>query len=528
MALRNKGKSTATPPTFLTTAPGWGLDSMAGPIKRATRGLKQWYRTNNPSRKYEPRAHDWGFAAGALYKLGHGSEWNSFEYPKPEGLTNTLRTSWGINRRNDLLSSVYWLLTDGHRRDFQRDVAFAAGLDPQAYADFDAGLTERGASSELRWQLRQARINAYGVRGIDFAAWDLVRLIMLCTAGTYSGYITHDECLDAMALVQGELQARYPDWQSLGRDFAVARWFWSGGEDPLLVDTLAIINVLLSDGRPWQLVPYDMPQPPRDGAIVRALAESGVVVPLTEDERETADGWKLRIDDMIRSNGGTQAEAANAATLAATKLAPVEVDQPKRATKFGATVVDLRDGPYRNGPPSGEAGWLISLAAPYIESHALYHDGTSPIPGNDESWRAHLEAVWPPSSQITDWDAVLIPPTEPDGHPGFDPAQRDLADEAARADAVAKYAFIARVAVALGHIDEADALARIRTAATLIESRFSSWTEYAASLAMVIGNDKGPNNTVYRVVLSDLLDPGLPWGDVEWQSPSAAPGDAAS
>lgn len=498
--------ASASPPTFLTGPPTWGVDRLADSLRTETERCVGFYRKDNTG-GYVPGPHDWGFAAGAVYKVRNRSPWNTFEYPNREGLIKSFRSSWGVHRRSDLLSSVYRLLAQGHRLGFQQTVSFAAGLDPQAYAEFDASLAEHGVEGEVRWRYRQVRTNAYGVRGTDFTAWDFVRAIMLCSWGTFLDFVTREECLDLMALVQGDMQARYPDWRALGRDFALARWFWAAEGDDRLVDTLAPVNALLDDGAAWQLVPYDMPLPPRDGSFARALVESGVAVPLSEDEREHATTWQRRLDDMIRAGGTGDVDLPSAASLG-----PISLGESKRAVKFGATVVDLRDGPYRHGPPQGEPGWLVSLAAPFTESYGLYHDGVNPIPIDDEAWRAHLDAKWPQLGDIEHWETALTPPTEIDEAYPAD----EHSEDARAALTVAWFAFSCRGAVAVGQLDEAEALERIRSAATLIDTRFSSWTEYAAALGSIIGADRGPNGSPYRVVLSDLLDPGLPWGDVGW------------
>lgn len=265
-------------------------------------------------RGFRPEPWQWPLAAGAFYAVANETPWDLLPMRTARQGQAVLATPWGITDREGLLRALRDLLLRGHRSGMSREVAAWAGLsDAEAQersrrlrleAD-DEGRPEpaRQRAQVGLWRLEAVRRDAAGIRGVDFTAWDLVRVVHLARAGLAAGLLTQEEAADVVILPCLDLRRRYPGWHQMGEHFARARWYWNaepGAEGRThLAHTRSCLALLDGPEGPWRLVPWEMPLPRPRWLLAHALADAGLLRPLAPAERVTAGVWARSLDDAL-------------------------------------------------------------------------------------------------------------------------------------------------------------------------------------------------------------------------------------
>lgn len=182
-------------------------------------GLRPRYASGPAALLGDPDA----FALAASAWLAHASQQplEPFAYANPSGLDRMLASYYGVHDRDDLEAEIVRLLIEGHR----------------AWPHGDA----EGP--------------------IDFAVWDLVRVIELCRAGLGLGVLTEADARDTARFAAGTLQARYGDWSSLGSQLERA---FRHTHDKATRHTARLAQiecdgiraVMQAPDGPWTLVPW--------------------------------------------------------------------------------------------------------------------------------------------------------------------------------------------------------------------------------------------------------------------------------
>ena len=67
-------------------------------------------------------------------------------------------------------------------------------------------------------------MNASGIHTLDFAAWDFLRAANLMRAGAGQGWLSQDETLDTLAVINRALQHSYSSWDETWEAFRITRW----------------------------------------------------------------------------------------------------------------------------------------------------------------------------------------------------------------------------------------------------------------------------------------------------------------
>lgn len=206
------------------------------------RTLRPRYARSPAALAAEPDA--FALAASAWLAHASGQPLDQFAYAHPQALEPMLATYYRVHDRDDLETELVRLLVEGHR----------------AWPHGDA----EGP--------------------IDFAVWDLVRVIELCRAGLSLGVLTEADARDTARFAAGTLQARYGDWSSLGSQLERA---FRHTHDKVTrhaarlaqIECDGIRTMLQSADGPWTLVPWTTPVAgselrilPSDPARVRRAA----------------------------------------------------------------------------------------------------------------------------------------------------------------------------------------------------------------------------------------------------------------
>ncbi|MGG5752285.1 DUF1266 domain-containing protein [Zafaria sp. Z1313] len=265
-----------------------------------------------------PGPLDWPLAAGAVFSICQGSPWNRLRSTAVEQCRAGLVEAWGVRTRAELLATLHWLLTEGHRYPYgnQRDAWLA--LDPAAaraeeerLTGLAAGPDGRGspAGAEELWRFRRVRARSRGIDRADFTAWDLLRLVMLARSGATVGHLSDDEARDLLLMVAPELRAAYTGWTDLGGQFMLARWYWNGmggeaGRASDVHDAHALTALQAPPAGPWARVPWEAPSPPSRLMLVDALLAEELITPLTASEAADAGPWELALDAAVNERLG--------------------------------------------------------------------------------------------------------------------------------------------------------------------------------------------------------------------------------
>ncbi|MGO1770123.1 MAG: DUF1266 domain-containing protein [Microbacterium sp.] len=221
----------------------------------------------------------------AVYGICSASPWDVLPLNDRRPARSGLAEAWGITSRSDLLTTLLWLLREGHRRDFQDEIARWSALparDAQRLRRSLRGASRGSSTAERARRLRRVLSDARGIRGVRFEAWDLVRAAMLARAGHTLGWLTEQETIDTLDLISSELQRSYGSWEEMGEHFLRARCYWGAqrGRDGREADAHdASRQAALLDPRrgPWAVVRWDAPVPRSRLLLASALVDEGLV-----------------------------------------------------------------------------------------------------------------------------------------------------------------------------------------------------------------------------------------------------------
>lgn len=230
--------------------------------------------------RFTPTVEHWPLGVAALYGVCGDYPWDELAIRNLDDPREGLQEAWGIRSRPQLLSTLHWILREGHRVGFEDEVGMWSGLGEDLLKEL-VGTTELDV--EQRWRLQQVRTDARGIREVDFEAWDLVRAAMLSRAGFSLGWLTKAETIDTLNLVSARLQHSYASWEQMGDHFLRARWFWGGNSGPESKQNDAHDasrqQALLDPVRgPWAKLPWSTPIPESRLLVVDALVAEDLTV----------------------------------------------------------------------------------------------------------------------------------------------------------------------------------------------------------------------------------------------------------
>ena len=165
---------------------------------------------------------------------------------------------WGTRTRDDLIGSLQWVETEGHRTRFAE-----MGQElSRASSDEVAALVRHPRMNEER--RRQVNIvmrehDRLGSKGL--LGWDYARYVSLCRWGYVAGYLSEDEAWPRIMKAARVLQQTFGSWRDLGENYLIGREFWSPSQTAtnghLYEETF---QRLLSDPQsPWIRLPWKTP-----------------------------------------------------------------------------------------------------------------------------------------------------------------------------------------------------------------------------------------------------------------------------
>jgi hypothetical protein len=159
-----------------------------------------------------------------------------------------LESAWGINNREELISTLEWMEQKGHKVYF--DIIWSAvGHLPQkdwkktistlqpnsSDPDFDEERLAEFAENLVSNYPALAKKKFFSTMKADVSAWDLARCINLCRYGFDVNYFSREEALDRIQRYAKKMFGVYDSWQSLSEGYITGYTMWNGDADDIEV-----------------------------------------------------------------------------------------------------------------------------------------------------------------------------------------------------------------------------------------------------------------------------------------------------
>lgn len=156
------------------------------------------------------------------------------------GYRNSLSESWSINNGDDLLDSIKSLYDGYQVQEFNEE-----------YEN-----RESQEISESRLDVLN-KINALNEKSIW--AWDLQRVLYLCSLGYASGYISVDNMLHWSVKAGEKLQSIYDGWEDYMESYLLGYGFWSNTNPDLKGDTANYRRIIYNEASKYKYNPWEIP-----------------------------------------------------------------------------------------------------------------------------------------------------------------------------------------------------------------------------------------------------------------------------
>ncbi len=218
---------------------------------------------NNPP-DWSP-AQAWAYALGAPYHAQHRMPLNALpqlDSQAAQSMTTMLKRDWSIEGDEDLVRTLNWLGTEGHRRPHGLKLRRYSLLRRPAVAARreelrEAGQEDQEALAEL-WRLDAVQANTDNIRGGLLIGFDAARAVMVARAGWVLGWLPEAHLWDYLLDMACDVQRRFTSWADYAADYRLSRNMWRAANAPDHFD--AIVEQLLTDASsPWRRLPWSAP-----------------------------------------------------------------------------------------------------------------------------------------------------------------------------------------------------------------------------------------------------------------------------
>lgn len=169
-------------------------------------------------------------------------------YVPEEDLLEGLESAWGINNREELLDTLNWLETSGHRVYFDliweklhtvpkaewRSAIKSLELQALVMDNVEADRLKMYATHLLNGYAPLLAYGAFeGQKHPDITAWDLARAIYLCRCASDVEFFTREEALERIKHYAGILQSKYDSWSAFSNGYLIGFAMWNGEEEAI-------------------------------------------------------------------------------------------------------------------------------------------------------------------------------------------------------------------------------------------------------------------------------------------------------
>ena len=180
-------------------------------------------------------------------------------YDNSEKNINDCRQSleywWGIKNRENLLSTLAWLLQEGDRYEFDRLLGYVVTMSDREYKKILKNTTDLQKKNQL-----QTVYENQGLGKKSILAWDACRFVYLCRVGYFLDYLNEEEAWELILPTALTLQQTFNSWKDLGNNYLIGRQFWSYQQTEMYGDEFqkAYKELLSNPQSPWNTIPWDL------------------------------------------------------------------------------------------------------------------------------------------------------------------------------------------------------------------------------------------------------------------------------
>lgn len=177
------------------------------------------------------QVEQWFYATYAI--IAGESEWNQryFYFTSTPGEWENearyrLEKAWGITDRTSADETINWLLTSGHRSDFQ------AEMELFSYMGYLNGSEEQIEEQYKDNEIVKDMLLAYkrgGEGAVD--GWDYCRAMQVLKECYLAGHYTETEMLDQMLSAARTIQGRFASWDDMAESYLRGYEYWSSSPD---------------------------------------------------------------------------------------------------------------------------------------------------------------------------------------------------------------------------------------------------------------------------------------------------------
>jgi hypothetical protein len=206
----------------------------------------------------------WAYALGAPYHVQQGLPLDALPRASTalrESMAAMCKRDWSIEGADDLVQTLGWLATEGHRHQHQfrirqyclmRRPAVAARREELR----EAGQEQPAALAEL-WRLDAVQSDWHGARGGVLLGFDAARAVMLVRCGQMLNWLPDAAAWRYLTALAADVRRSFASWDEYAADFSLSRAWWKGDGARDTFDD--IVDQLLADkSSPWRTLPWDI------------------------------------------------------------------------------------------------------------------------------------------------------------------------------------------------------------------------------------------------------------------------------
>ena len=173
-----------------------------------------------------------------------------------------LSRDWGINTREELLSTIEKMENNGHAQELIlcQKIINDNENNKNDFSIYKMINTYNLTSKQYNY-LKFTLLNWSIFQNKSILVWDLGRNIALCRWGYDSGFLTEQEAWDKIMYFAKIIQPMYKSWEDYGFDYYMGRVFWASGfgsDVDYLYSTDPIYRKLISDSGYWKNLEWNI------------------------------------------------------------------------------------------------------------------------------------------------------------------------------------------------------------------------------------------------------------------------------
>jgi hypothetical protein len=202
----------------------------------------------------------WALAASALlteFRKERHDQIGSRTRERAAIARSTMKESWGVANRADLIEALDALDDGGNHRTF---MTLGKRLSEASDADLMAILAVPGLDRDTIHSFKIVReyFPQLGDKGL--VGWDRARYISLCRWGYEAGFLDEEEAWEKIMPAAAIIQSTFFSWQDLGENYLIGREFWSYTktlENGKLM-WAAYDRLMGNPESPWNTIPWEL------------------------------------------------------------------------------------------------------------------------------------------------------------------------------------------------------------------------------------------------------------------------------